>query len=187
MLEWTLWALVPVIAAATECDANEGRERQAAKPHEGVFFSSDFRGTPGEFANRRLSAEELRRQVESWRTTYQPVGALTPEQHAQFFDDGFVVVPDVIPHDALRDAISSVEGLVDSLANKLLAAGKIRETHASAAFDKRLTLLEAEFHHINVLLHKNGVLPEGIQRVWAHPSLLGIAEQAKFQDSAPTL
>ena len=123
---------------------------------------------------------------------------------------------DVIPTDVLDGAVASVEVLVDNLAKKLHAAGKITELHQAAPFEQRLTLLEEQFPHANVLLHvrwplpiprhvcygtalllrcaslpliprssldpdpcsqKNAVLPEGVQNVWAHPALIGLAQQ----------
>mmetsp|Transcript_68988 Transcript_68988/g.206902 ORF Transcript_68988/g.206902 Transcript_68988/m.206902 type:complete len:416 (+) Transcript_68988:23-1270(+) len=151
---------------------------ETCNPREGVFFSdAEFPGTPGAFANERSTPEELARRVASWTTEYQPTGALTAEQHRQFFEDGFVIVPDLVPHDVLESAIASVETLVDHLAHRLHAAGKISELHEGAGFDQRLTLLEEQFPHASVLLHKNGVLPDGIQRVWDHRALMAVAQQ----------
>ena len=151
---------------------------------DGVFFSHDaFPGTPGKFANERSTADELAQHVSAWTTEYKPTGALTPEQHRQFFEDGFVIVPDLVPHATLNHAITSIEALVDNLAKKLHAAGKIMELHQGAGFHERLTLLEEQFPHANVLLHKNGVLPDGIQEVWGHPALMSVAQQLLGHDA----
>ena len=150
--------------------AAHGSSQDNCAAREGVFFSNEaFPGTPGKLANERSSAEDLKQRVAAWTTEYQPIGALTAEQHRQFFEDGFVIVPKLVPHEVLDRAVASVEALVDNLAEKLLAGGKITNTHKGAGFQERLVLIEEEFPHANVLLHKNGVLPEGIQQVWGHP------------------
>eukprot|EP00406_Dinophysis_acuminata_P039923 CAMPEP_0179377936 /NCGR_PEP_ID=MMETSP0797-20121207/89079_1 /TAXON_ID=47934 /ORGANISM="Dinophysis acuminata, Strain DAEP01" /LENGTH=378 /DNA_ID=CAMNT_0021093997 /DNA_START=6 /DNA_END=1140 /DNA_ORIENTATION=- len=121
-------------AAADEC---------AARDH--VFFGEGaFPGTPGRFANERSTPPALSAAVAAWETRYEPIGSLTPAQHRQYFEDGFVIVPDLLPRAALDAAVREVEGLVDSdsLAEKLLAAGKITDLHEDAGFHERLTLIE---------------------------------------------
>ena len=156
------------------------RSRGFPRASDGVFFRH-FPGT-GSFANRRLSAAELRSRVAAWRTPYTP-GPLTPEQHAQFFDDGFVIVPNLAPEAELRGAIDAVDGLVDTIARRLHAAGKVSSLHQDAGFHRRLIELEKEFPRAGVLLHKAGVLPEGIQHLWAHPTLVGAAQQLLGADA----
>lgn len=136
--------------------ALRSRSRGFPRASDGVFFRQ-FPGT-GSFANRRLSAAELRRRVAAWRTPYTP-GPLTPEQHAQFFDDGFVIVRDLAPEAELRGAIDAVDGLVDTIARRLHAAGKVSSLHTDAGFHRRLIELEKEFPRAGVLLHKAGVCP----------------------------
>ena len=160
--------------------ALRSRSRGFPRASDGVFFRQ-FPGT-GSFANRRLSAAELRRRVAAWRTPYTP-GPLTPEQHAQFFDDGFVIVPNLAPEAELRGAIDAVDGLVDTIARRLHAAGKVSSLHQDAGFHRRLIELEKEFPRAGVLLHKAGVLPEGIQNLWAHPRLVGAAQQLLGEDA----
>lgn len=151
---------------------------------DGVFFSKDdFRDAqtrsnsePGTFANHRSSPDELRQRVSAWRTPYTN-GPLSHKEHTQFFDDGFVVVHGILPESALHEAIRSVEGLVDDLADRLFLGGLINETFATAGFYERLTLIERAYPHASVLLHKHGVLPRGIQKVWSHPNLMQAAVQ----------
>ena len=173
--------MLPFIVAAALALASHSRDDSSLPPtcdsREGVFFSAeDFPGTPGAIANTLSSPEELREHVASWRTAYTE-GPLTQAQHKQFFDEGYVIVHNILPHDLLQAAIAAVDGLVDDLAERLLAAGKITNGHKYAGFQERLSLLEKEFPHANVLLHKNGILPLGIANVWSHPSLIGIAQQ----------
>ena len=176
-----LAATVAAIAAALAWYfALRSRSRGFPLASDGVFFRQ-FPGT-GSFANRRLSAAELRRRVAAWRTPYTP-GPLTPEQHAQFFDDGFVIVPNLAPEAELRGAIDAVDGLVDTIARRLHAAGKVSSLHQDAGFHRRLIELEKEFPRAGVLLHKAGILPEGIQNLWAHQTLVGAAQQLLGEDA----
>ena len=91
-------------------------------------------------------------------------------------------VHDVLPYTILHGAIQAVEQLVDDLARRLHRAGKISSLHEESGFDERLMKVEAESPHASVALHKNGVLPAGIQRVWDHRSLMAIAAQLLGQD-----
>lgn len=183
----TAISLVASIALAKadveECASEDSRHASEDSRH-GVFFPAEtFPGTPGQFANRRLSSTQLKERVARWRTPYDAsAGPLTAEQHAQFFDSGYLVLPSILPTDVVNSAVSSVEELVDGLAQQLHDAGAISSLHADATFHTRLTRIEREHPHANVLLHKNGVLPEGIQRVWSHHLLMGIAQQLLGSD-----
>ena len=170
-----------VVVAATQGAEHECEESARA----GVFFSDeDFPGTPGRIANRKFAAGNLAEHVSRWRTPYDAsAGPLTREEHTQFFDDGFVVLHDVLPIEVIDDAVAAVDGLVDGLARKLLAAGKITSMHAGAGVHAQLVRIEEEFPHASVLLHKNGILPAGIQRVWSHPKLIGVAQQLLGTDA----
>ena len=149
----------------------------------GVFFSVDELPVTGQPANQRNSAETLRAAVAGWRNEYKSLGALTPEQHAQFFDKGWVIVKDVVPKEVVSSAIKDVEGLVDDLAERLHKLGKIEDKYEDAGFEQRLTKIEAQSPHANVLLHKNGVLPKGIQDVWSSPNLIAMAAQLLGESS----
>jgi hypothetical protein len=90
---------------------------------------------------------------------------------------------DMLPKSVLHQAIESVEGLVEGVAQRLLAGGRINDTFADAGFYERLTLLEGAFPGASVLLHKNGVLPPGIQKTWSHPKLMQAATQLLGRDA----
>jgi len=115
-------------------------------------------------------------RIASWTIPYT-AGPLSEAQLTQYFEKGWVIADNVGDLAAIDEAGASVEALVDTLAKKLHAAGKIMELHEDASFEKRLILLEEQFQHANVLLHKNGVLPRGIQKVWSHPEMVSIAKQ----------
>jgi len=87
------------------------------------------------------------------------------------------VVHDIVPKEVLQGAVEAVKGLVDDVAQRLLKAGRIEDPCSSSDFCSRLIELEKQFPHAGVLLHKNGVLPPGIQDVWSHRNLMAVAEQ----------
>ena len=180
-----IFAASLIVASAAAASEDCAAEEAAHGSNQGVFFSdSEFPGT-GRFANEHSSPADLRANVKKWRTAYDSkAGPLTAEQHRTFFDDGFLLLPSLLPSNVLDGAVTSVEKLVDDLAQRLHAAGLVSSTHADAGFQDRLTRLEREYSHANVLLHKNGVLPEGIQSVWSHELLMGIAQQLLGPDAA---
>ena len=149
---------------------------------EGVFFTVEDFPVTGQPANERNEPSTLKSTVEKWRNNFSPIGALTKDQHKQFFDKGWVIVHNVIPTSVLDAAVESVESLVDDLAERLHNLDKIADKHESESFHTRLAALERDCPHASVLLHKNGILPKGIQDTWSHPSLVSMACQLLGDD-----
>jgi len=147
----------------------------------GVFFDNDAVPATGILANRRSTAEQLRDRIASWTLPFSP-GPLSEKQLTQYFEKGWVIVDGVVDVEVIDEAVEAVEGLVDSLAHKLHRAGKISDLCESAPFEQRLIQLEEQFPHTSVLLHKNGVLPRGIQRVWSNPGMIAVAKQILGQN-----
>jgi len=102
---------------------------------------------------------------------------LTDSQLKQFRNDGFLIVPGVFARAQLQSVIDWINGLVDDLAERLYAAGKIRNTHANEDFHTRLTRLEEEFPGAAVLIHIHGVLGQPLADLWGSNALLDIIEQ----------
>ncbi|XP_076801270.1 uncharacterized protein LOC143445823 [Clavelina lepadiformis] len=105
------------------------------------------------------------------------VGQLTSEQLKHYFDKGWLVLKDFFPTKKLDEARKAVDVLVDELANKLYKAGKISNKHEDKDFFNRLTYLEGEFKGTAVLLHKQGILPNSFQNLWADEKMLNVVEQ----------
>ena len=72
----------------------------------------------------------------------------------QYFEDGFLVVPNFFAPEELAPVCEAVDECVDVLANRLYDGGKIADKCKDAGFYKRLTLLEKQFKGTAVLLHK---------------------------------
>jgi hypothetical protein len=103
--------------------------------------------------------------------------ALRKHQVEQYFEDGFLIVEDLFDPAELRPVMDEIDGIVDDLAERLYAAGKIRDKHADKGFYERLTALEHEFKGAAVLVHINGWLGPQLARLWSAPRLLDIIEQ----------
>ena len=104
-------------------------------------------------------------------------GHLEQWQIDQYFEKGYVVVPEFFSKEELQPAIDSIEELVDALAEKLYKAGKIQDKCEHAGFYRRLSLLEKQFPGTAVIFIKQGILPEGMKKVWANERLLNVVEQ----------
>lgn len=104
-------------------------------------------------------------------------GQLPENLIRQFFEEGYVIVDKFfeLPElDACREAINQQ---VDNLANLLHRGGKIKNLYKEYGFFERLTKIEAEFPGANIILHKQGSLPQAFRDVWANPRLLNVVEQ----------
>jgi hypothetical protein len=103
--------------------------------------------------------------------------SLSQQQLDQYAQDGFVILPAFFSAPELEEVVEEINGLVDRLAERLYAAGKIRDRHAGAGFETRLTLLEQEYPGAAVLIHIGGILGPALARLWETPRLLDIIEQ----------
>ena len=103
--------------------------------------------------------------------------SLSTQQLQQYAHDGFLILPEFFSSGEMQPVIEEVDGLVDGLAERFFAAGKIRNRHAEAGFDTRLSLLEREYPGAAVLIHIGGILGPALARLWETPRLLDIVEQ----------
>ncbi|XP_078000823.1 uncharacterized protein LOC144453411 [Glandiceps talaboti] len=109
--------------------------------------------------------------------TEKKPGQLTSQQLAQFFEEGYVLVPDYFSREELQPVREAVSSCVDKLVNKLYDAGKIKKKHRDAGLFKRMTLIDKEFPGAVVLLIKTGWLPQAFRDLWSSERLLNVAEQ----------
>ena len=103
--------------------------------------------------------------------------ALSRAQVEQYFEDGFLIVEDLLTEADLRPVMAEIDGIVDDVANRLRDAGKIKDTHAELDLFHRLAALEREWKGAAVLIHINGWLGPQLARLWSSPKLLDIVEQ----------
>ncbi|HLK54930.1 MAG TPA: phytanoyl-CoA dioxygenase family protein [Chthonomonadaceae bacterium] len=69
---------------------------------------------------------------------------LTPDQIAQFHDEGYLVVDDLIDPAMITSLEEGITEIIDRLANELFASGKLSSTYAEEPFTRRLTKITAE-------------------------------------------
>lgn len=69
--------------------------------------------------------------------------ALTPQQVEQFHDDGFIIVRDQLPLEAMQPLINDLQQRIDQLAAEAVEQGLLnkKKIFADAPFNKRLALL----------------------------------------------
>ena len=95
----------------------------------------------------------------------------------RYFSDGFLIVEHLFTRAELQPVMDEIASIVDDLASRLKAAGKIIDTHADKGFYERLTALEHDHKGSAVLVHINGWLGPQLARLWSSPRLLDIIEQ----------
>ena len=97
---------------------------------------------------------------------------LSEAQLQQFYEDGFVVLPNFFTDKQIEPVITWINELVDELAQQLYAADKIRDRHSGEGFYTRLTKLEQEFPGAAVLIHIRGLLGQPLAELWGAKPLL---------------
>jgi phytanoyl-CoA hydroxylase len=101
---------------------------------------------------------------------------LTPSQHQQFLNEGYLILERYLSEADLRPVIDDLNARVDQFARRLLAEGKIRALYEEEGFETRLASIGREspeaFHAIN------GTRWDGtaLFRLITHPRLLDLAE-----------
>ena len=104
-------------------------------------------------------------------------GQLTSKQVTQFFEDGYVLVPNLFTKEEMDPVIEGINESVEIVADKLYNAGKIKDKATNAGFYHRLIELEKQFKGTAVLLHKLGYLHQAFRDMWSNERLLNIVEQ----------
>ena len=101
---------------------------------------------------------------------------LNPQQVDQYQNQGYLILPGFFLSDELNEVESDIAHLVEGLAQKLVARGKLKNLHADKDLLTRLTALEKESPGISVKLHTQGILTRGIARLWSSEKLLDLVE-----------
>lgn len=95
----------------------------------------------------------------------------------RFFDEGYLVVRDFFSRHELDPCRRDIETMVEQLAQKLYAAGKVKSLYSDHGLFQRLTKLEQDFEGANILLFKHQKMPQSFQALWSHERLLNVLEQ----------
>ncbi|KAK7484969.1 hypothetical protein BaRGS_00023747 [Batillaria attramentaria] len=104
-------------------------------------------------------------------------GQLPDHMIKQFFEQGYVIVDSFFKKEELDACREAIEVLVDDLANMLYTGGKIKSLYKQYGLFERLTHIEREFPGANIILHKQGKLPQAFRDLWSNSRLLNVVEQ----------
>ncbi|PVD25798.1 hypothetical protein C0Q70_13458 [Pomacea canaliculata] len=104
-------------------------------------------------------------------------GQLPDSMIKQFFEEGYVIVDSFFQKEELDACRLAIEAIVDDLAQMLYRGGKIKNLYKEYGLFQRLTHIEEEFPGANILLHKQGQLPQAFKDLWSSPRLLNVVEQ----------
>ncbi len=102
---------------------------------------------------------------------------LTKDQLHEYFENGFVIVEDLLTPADLQPAIDEISERVDELAERLHEEGLIEDTFADLSFFERLAAMERAYPGASVLIHVHGTFGAGIAAIWGSHKLLDIIEQ----------
>ena len=109
---------------------------------------------------------------------------LNRAQTEQYFDDGFLIVEDLMSRQDLQPAMDDIAAVVHKLAERLHAAGRIRDLYRDNGFDTRLAAIEAECPGAAVWVTHLGDLRPGLRQLWSSDKLLDIVESIIGPDIA---
>ena len=109
---------------------------------------------------------------------------LDPRRIDRYFEDGFLIVEDLLSPEDVQATIDDIAAIVDELARRLHAAGRIRNLYPDHGFGTRLAAIEAECPGAAIWVTHLGDLRPGLRALWSSPKLLAIVEDLIGPDIA---
>lgn len=103
--------------------------------------------------------------------------ALSEQQVGQYFDDGFLIVEDLLTPEDLQPVMDEFEEIVDEWAEKLHRAGKIADKCANEGLFSRMTRLERQWPGAAALVHNREQVRPALAALWSSDKLLDVVEQ----------
>ena len=85
--------------------------------------------------------------METINTPPNPATSLSPEQMAQWQNDGYLLLKDVVPISAINGVRASFARVVDTIINQLKADGTIQDEGATLPFETRLAQVAGAHAH----------------------------------------
>lgn len=114
---------------------------------------------------------------------------LKQEQIDQFKADGFLALETLLPQQPIDAIWAEYEGLLDTVAQELLAAGEIRQAHETLPFAQRYTALIRDFPDLHYYLNISLPLLNDLDqrranpfRVHAGPAVFGLLTHPALLD-----
>ena len=109
---------------------------------------------------------------------------LDPQRVDRYFEDGFLIVEDLLSPEDVQATIDDIAAIVDELARRLHTAGRIRNLYPDHGFGTRLAAIEAECPGAAIWVTHLGDLRPGLRALWSSPKLLAIVEDLIGPDIA---
>ena len=100
---------------------------------------------------------------------------LTDAESADFMENGFVILRDVVPADVRQRLQSVFEAQVERLAAQLFDEGLIRATYDDLPFETRFAALRADLPSKFPTSWRKALVSEEVYDLWQRPELLGPA------------
>ena len=99
---------------------------------------------------------------------------ISAEQLATYERDGFLIIEGMFSDDELAPVIEEIEARVDSLAQRLFAAGRITSTYVEEGFYSRMARIAAEYDEAPGLLQISMPMGPELAALWSLDRLLDI-------------
>lgn len=119
------------------------------------------------------------------------VAHLTSQQLAHFHEEGYVVVEDLLdPERDLAPIIAEYAGVLDRLADELLAAGTITSTYDDLPFSERLTRIYAESGKVHAQYFDFSLPQANVTHetpFWAGPAVFNALRHPAILDAIESL
>lgn len=130
----------------------------------------------------------LRKNFIDWHKTYDTSlkGPLSSTQIEEYYTNGYLLIPDLIPDVSIDNCLSDIEQLVDNLAQDMFDNDLITDLCSDCNVFTKLSALEAQYPGSAVLIHKAGILQPSFIDIWQSKQLTDIAGQL-LQPSPPII
>ena len=104
---------------------------------------------------------------------------LDRQQIDRYFDDGFLIVENLLSREEVQPVIDDIAAIVDELAGRLHAAGRIRDLYLDHGFGTRLAALEAECPGAAIWVTHLGDLRTGLRELWSSRIFLSCSTSSR--------
>lgn len=104
-------------------------------------------------------------------------GPLSDAQIDDFFDDGFLILPEMVSAETLQDLQHDVESAIDRLADTLYRSNKTKSEYKESDWTQRLLQITSEYPDAPIMFMKRGILPPAFQRLFADQRFIAMAAQ----------
>ena len=116
---------------------------------------------------------------------------LSKQQVAQFHEEGYLIVENLFnPAEDLDPVIAEYQGVLDNLANDLLAKGEIKSTHTELPFNQRLIKIYQESGKVHAQYFDFSLPQADVKEdtpFWAGPAVFRTMRNPRLLDAVESL